>query len=113
MKTRFKKIIVIADELLSFCHHHGAKEFHLDITEGNDFVSLVINANLEKFSEPELESLRNRLGAPRRREVEQDYWELIGESESSCEMTLLGMLCDETSVEYDGGRLTIKLMRSD
>ena len=113
MKTRFKKISAIADELLSYCHRHGANEFHIDITGENDFVTLVISARTGNISNEELESLKNRLNAPRRRDVEQDFWELIGESESSSELTLTGMLCDAACVNYDGKVLTISLTRYD
>ena len=113
MKTRFKKIVGIADELLSYCHKHGASEFHIDINEGGDFVTLVVSACTGSISDKELESLKNRLNAPRQREMEQDFWELVGESESSSELTLIGMLCDAACVDYDGKILTISLTRHD
>ena len=113
MKTRFEKVTGIASELLSYCHQHGANEFHIDIKEENGFVSLIISASPENISGNELESLRQCLSAPRQREVEQDFWELIGESEFSPELTLIGMLCDEATVNYDGRLLTISLTRND
>jgi len=113
MRTRFDKITGIASGLLSYCHHYGASEFHLDIMEESDYMTLVISASPETISEKELEHLRNCLGAVRQRDIEQDYWELIGESESSTELTLIGMLCDDATVEYDGSLLSITLIRHD
>ena len=113
MKTKFEKVTAITSELLSYCHQYGASEFHIDISEEIGSVTLVIGTSTESISDVELESLRQCLSAPRQREVEQDYWELIGGTESSSELTLIGMLCDEACVEYDGRRLTITLTRHD
>ncbi|MCL2392692.1 MAG: hypothetical protein FWC66_08845 [Oscillospiraceae bacterium] len=113
MRIKFEKTMKIASELLSYCHRMGASEFHLDITEGNHAVSLVIRAKPEHITIEAMERLRIALEAPRQREIEQDYWELMGEVEGSSEMTLLGMLCDETSVVYEGDELTITLVRYD
>jgi len=113
MKTKFEKVTGITSELLSYCHQYGANEFHIDILEGDGSVSLVVSAGVGNISDEELESLRQCLSAPRQREVEQDYWELIGGMESSSELTLIGMLCDEAYVNYDGKLLTISLTRQD
>ena len=113
MKTRFEKIMKIASELLSYCHHHGAKELHLDIFEEKNAVLLNMRACLDDMPKDRLEYLSNALNTPRQREVEQDYWELIGESEDFAEMQLLGMLCDDATVDYTGQVLSITLKRHD
>jgi len=113
MTTRFEKVMRISSELLLFCNINGAKELHLDITEGEKSVKLFVSAALKDFPGKKLEQLRRCLSAPRQREVEQDYWELIGETGPSCEMTLCGMLCDAAVIDYDGERLTIMMTRCD
>jgi len=113
MKTRFEKIMRIASELLSYCHSHGAKEFHLDILEHDDAVSLAMRARPDDLTPDRLEYLKTVLNAPRQREIEQDYWELIGESQDCCELTLLGMLCDTATIQYEDSLLSIELTRHD
>jgi len=113
MTTRFEKIMRLADELLSYCHLHGAKELHLDIAEEDKSVTLVVRAPWKDLPNEDLEWLRQCLNAPRQREIEQDFWELIGETENSCEITLCGMLCDHATVDYDRAFLTITLTRMD
>jgi len=113
MKTNFEKIMRIASELLSYCHHYGATEFHLDIKEERSSVMLVLRACPDDIPDNKLELLRTCLSAPRQRDVEQDYWELMGESCNSSEMTLVGMLCDDAIVEYEDKVLTITLKRHD
>ncbi|MCL2226790.1 MAG: hypothetical protein FWB97_04070 [Oscillospiraceae bacterium] len=113
MKTKFQKTMNIASELLAYCHQHGAKEFHLDVMEGSGSVSLTMRASPEDVTDEQLEYLKTALSAPRQREVEQDYWELMGGSEGSSELTLLGMLCDESEVDYKNDTLTITIKRYD
>jgi len=111
MKINFEKSMKIASELLSYCHNHGAAEFHLDIKLDSDKTIYLIKADALNLTESERERLDRLLNAPRQREVEQDYWELIGETEDSCELTLIGMLTDEAVVKYEDRILTIEITR--
>ena len=101
----------ISGELLSYCHHHGAEEFHLDIKLGIESATYVLKASPTDLSEEDLSRLVKLLNAPRQREVEQDYWELMGESEDCCELTLIGMLSDDALVKYEDGVIEITLYR--
>jgi len=112
-KINFEKTMKIASELLSYCHHFGATEFHLDVVEKDKCVTLVIRASPDVIPDEDMDRLKVALSAPRHRDIEQDYWELIGDSEDCFELTLLGMLCDESSVEYDGQSIAITLKRFD
>jgi len=111
MKINFEKSMKIASELLAYCHSHGAGEFHLDIKLESEQTSYLIKANHADLSDTDLERLDRLLNAPRQREVEQDYWELMGESDDYCELTLIGMLTDEAVVRYEDRTLEIALVR--
>ena len=113
MKAEFEKKMKIASDLLSFCHICGAEEYHLDIRLKGDVADFIVKASPVDLSEGEIEQLLIKLNAPRHREIEQDYWALIGESEDYCELTLVGMMCDEAAVEYSGRELAITIKRRD
>ncbi|MCL2637337.1 MAG: hypothetical protein FWD48_03105 [Oscillospiraceae bacterium] len=113
MKLEFEKKMKMASDLLSYCHLHGATEYNLDIKLNDDSATFVVKASPAKISDEDIEELRKHLGAPRQREVEQDYWELIGNSEEECEMTLIGMMCDEAEVVLEEDELTITVVRND
>ena len=115
MRIKFQKTMNIVSELLAYCHnhHYGTAEYHLDITQKSDSVTLVLKASPESITTEQLDFLRTALSAPRQRETEQQFWELIGETETASELTLIGMLCDEAYVEYVDNILTIKLTRHD
>ena len=112
MKISAEKTMKIASELLSYCHHRGADDFHLEIKLDLKSASYVIKASPADVSDKELERLARLLNAPRQRDVEQDYWELIGESDDYCELTLIGMITDNAIVEYKDQVLLIKVYRS-
>jgi hypothetical protein len=113
MKHEFEKRMRIACDLLAYCHHIGAKEFRLDMKEGEGSVLFSVEARPANVSEERMERLRNKLGAPRHRETEQEYWHLMGESEDFSELTLVGMMSDEFTAEYDGDVISITINRHD
>jgi len=113
MKTNFEKTMKITNDLMLYCHNHGATEFNTNIIEEDNAITYVIHALPVEVTDEQLEGLKKRLGAPRQRDVEQDYWELMGESEDFTELTLVGMLCDEAHVAYNYKVITFTLKRYD
>jgi len=113
MKTRFEKTLRITSDLMLYCHHHGATALNADILEGDGIITYVINATPVEISGEQLDGLIKRLNAPRQREVEQDYWELMGESEDFSELTLVGMMCDKADIYYKGKTLSFTIQRYD
>ena len=113
MKTRFEKTLRITGDLMLYCHHHGATELTAGIVEGDGIITYVINACPVQLSDEQLEGLIKRLNAPRQKNIEQDYWELMGESEDFSELTLVGMLCDEVDIVYENNAIAVTLIRYD
>ena len=111
MKTEFEKNMMIASELLSYCHLMGAEEFHLDVKTSAKSAEFTIKASPAVISDEELANMQKKLNAPRQREMEQDFWHLSGDSESKSELILLGMMSDKVAVEYEDKSLTIKIFR--
>jgi len=113
MKTRFEKNLRITGDLMLYCHHHGATELNSNIVEGDGIITYTIKAFPVDLSDGQLEGLTKRLNAPRQKEIEQDYWELMGESEDFSELTLVGMLCDEANIVYENRTIVFTLIRND
>jgi len=111
MKNNLEIALKISSDLMTYCHHHGATDYNNQISEGDDSIIYVIQAYPVNITDDQLEDLIKRLGAPRQRDVEHEYWELIGESEDFSELMLVGMSCDEAKIDYDGARLTFTLLR--
>ena len=111
MKNNLEIALKISSDLMTYCHHHGATDYETKISEGVEAIMYVINAYPVTISEEQLEALVKRLNAPRQRDVEHEYWELIGESEDFSELMLVGMSCDDAHIDYDGSTLTFTLLR--
>ena len=113
MKIEFEKKMHMVSDLLSYCHLRGADEFSVDITDKGGTAVFIIKASPANIDDDEMEVLKKKLNAPRHREIEQDFWGVIGESENFSELTLVGMMSDEASVDYDGKVLKITISRHD
>jgi hypothetical protein len=111
MKLGFEKYMLMACELVTYCHLQGAGEYHLDMKEKANVTTFKVTAAPVAIGPEELEQLIKKLNAPRQRDVEQEFWDVMGESETQCELTLIGMLCDEASVTLNGDEITIRLVR--
>jgi hypothetical protein len=113
MKTRFEKTLRISGDLMLYCHHHGATELNAGIIERDGIITYTVSAYPVNITKKQLDALTLRLNAPRQRDIEQDYWELMGESEDFSELTLVGMLCDEANIVYENRSLTFIILRYD
>jgi hypothetical protein len=111
MKAEFEKCMLITSELIAYCHLRGADDYHLDLKVTKNETAFKIKAAPTQMDEEEMKLIIKKLNAPRQRDIEQEYWDVMGESEIDCEMTLVGMLCDGAEVEYQNGELTIGLKR--
>jgi len=112
MKNKFELALKITSDLMKYCHNHGAKEYTTKMSECDDAISFLVQAHPVKISDAQFEDVNKKLHAPRQRDVENDFWELIGESEDFCELTLVGMSCDSAEVVYENEYLTFTLLRN-
>jgi len=111
MRNNLELALKISSDLMTYCHLHGATDYETKISEGEEAIIYVINAYPVNITEDQLADLIKKLNAPRQRDVEHEYWELIGESEDFTELTLVGMSCDEARVDYNKCSLTFTLFR--
>ncbi len=115
MKQKLSKNLRIISDLISFCHNEGAVQFSVRLHPGRELSSFEIKAEIPELSPDALEELNAALKLPRMHEIEQDYWELGGNTGvgDSSELTLIGMMLDESSAVYRDGELTITAQRSE
>jgi len=111
MKNNLELALKISSDLITYCHHHGATQYDTKITEGDEAIAYVIQAYPVEITPEELKDIRKRLKAPRQRDVEHEFWELIGESEDYSELMLVGMSCDEAEIEYTDKNIKFMLLR--
>jgi len=111
MRNKFELALKITSDLMTYCHNHGATDYSTKMNEGEDAITFMVEAYPVKISEEQFADVNKKLHAPRQRDVENDFWELIGESEDFSELMLVGMSCDSAELEYEDERLTLTLLR--
>jgi len=111
MKNNLEIALKISSDLMTYCYHHGATQYDTKITEGDESIAYVVKAYPVEISDKDMKDLKKRLSAPRQRDVEHEYWELLGESEDYSELMLIAMSSDEAIVEYENKTITFTLLR--
>ncbi|GAA0731226.1 hypothetical protein GCM10008905_33300 [Clostridium malenominatum] len=101
MSNLKQKIIRIIDELITLCYTMNCKDFNVDvkIQEGKELICL--KAYVDSVNEETLNNIKKLLNLPRAHELEEYYWNLPGNDLSTNELTLLGIMIDSSSVNYD------------
>lgn len=114
MSLELEKSMRILNDLVSFCYYEGAEDFtmHLRHNENNS-TEICVTCAIKELEQDKLEDMRKMLSLPRQHEVEQNYWELSGDSEFSEELSLVGAMSDEAKVSYEDDVLTIVVLRAD
>ncbi|MFI3329254.1 MAG: hypothetical protein R3Y05_02065, partial [bacterium] len=107
-----KKISKIVDELFLYFVKHGHANINLDIKITDEQIKIEIT--LENLDNTLLNKIKERLQEDREIEVEEYGWELMGESDCSNELELIGLLIDtvEHKVENNLDILTFIRKRS-
>lgn len=109
MQNELKSIKLIS-ELADFVFKAGADEFVVDFKEKDKEIKISIESKIENLDLSYLETLKG-LNTNRQSEVEEYYWELVGESNTSQELTLVGMMIDKAEYSYENDILKITVYR--
>lgn len=112
MSLELEKSMRIINDLVSCCYHQGAEEFRIYLKHNEDAsTKMQVACPIEGVTSEALEEMRRVLHLPRQREVEQQYWELSGETEFSGELSLVGAMSDQADVTYEDNVLCITVKR--
>ena len=113
MKFKLEKNIKIVSELIAYFHKLGADDIHIDMGTNEIRSYFSISGIVKNLPKDELENLDIVLNTNRQHEIEQHYWNLGGESEYDCELTLVGMMIDEVDISYANNILTLNIIRKE
>lgn len=111
MKFKIEKNLRIVNELVTYYHKNNCDDIHIDMSTVNNVSYFCILGNVPNLCEKDFELLKDVLNAPRQHEVEQYYWNLGGNTELDCELSLVGAMIDTAEVTYIDNILTIKIKR--
>lgn len=101
----------IAEELILFAYKYGAENINLNIKNKEKETLISIEATNVNLNPEILETINNLLNVPRCNEMEEYYWNLTGESDIDCELSILGTMCDNFKINLNKNNLKIELIR--
>jgi hypothetical protein len=112
MKHELKKVLKIADEVMTCCmYKYDPEKATFTAKQTDDGYELDFQFETVTISDEDVAGLREKLSAERNPELEDYYWQLAGEVENSSELALVALMSDLAEVCYDGRLLAIRLSR--
>lgn len=113
MKQYRRRVSKIVDELINYFFYLHATDIQVRVQELSDQYKIYMKGDCPELTEAKAQHLIRLLNTPTHTEVEEYYWELIGESAIDSELALIGMMTSEVEVVYEtGNTLEIVLYRA-
>ncbi|MBM7615666.1 hypothetical protein [Alkaliphilus hydrothermalis] len=106
------RLLKISSEIAFFAFDLGAESLQINIANNQKAYEITIECHIEGLVEDKLKDLEEQLDVPRREDIEEYLWELLGEDEESRELSLVGMMIDEVKISYNRPLLNIKMFRN-
>ena len=113
MKFRFEKNLKIINELMTFLHKLGSNNINVTICTEEESTNILLSGEVPNLNKEKLETLVNALNTQRQHEIEEYYWNTLGDYETDNQLSIIGMMIDKSEVTFNNNILTIKLYRID
>ena len=111
MKHMIQRNARIAEELILLAYKHRAQDIKLDIKNKENETLISIEATNINLDNENLNTIKELLNTPRCKEMEEYYWNLTGESDTDCELSLIGVMIDEIELNFENKKLKINVKR--
>ena len=102
MKYKREKLIKIMNELVNFCLYINMKDLKIGFSCHEDIGEISVEGYCANPPLERLKDLEHILNSPRQEELEEYYWNLVGDGHGHQELEMVGTLVDSGSIEYDG-----------
>ncbi len=114
MSFRLEKSMRIIDEIVGFCCRRGSKDVNInyDINDVNLTIIKVVATDVT-ITPDDLQLLNNTLSQHRQREMEECYWLITGDDSYGDELSLIGVMIDEYTLNYEHRVLTLTAWRNE
>lgn len=112
MKHEKMRIAKITDEIINFLYSIGAKEITINLKELDDEYQMLYKSDYENISKKKLDQMIHTCKrCKKRNEMEEFYWELLGEDDGTAELSLVRMMIDKITIDIEDDHLEMKLIR--
>ncbi len=111
MKHERLKISKMVGELMNYLFYMGATDINIEYKETEDCFRIICKSNFQEDASRKIEKLTKLLKSNKHEEVEEYYWALTGDCDVANELSLVGMMVDESKVEFEDKEIKIILYR--
>jgi hypothetical protein len=111
MRHEIKKICKIVDELTTLLLQEDTNEVDFKIKKTDNDTTIYITDYNTKYKQADVDDLKQCLNVQRQHEVEEYYWQLVGECDNDSELTVIGAMIDKAEIELRDGNLYMILVR--
>ena len=101
MKHEKMRIIKILDEIISFSFKKDATDMNINIRFDEEKFIIQFKDNSKEVTQEEIDEIEELINVDRQPEMEEYYWELIGQQDYADEFTLVGLMADKANIDYD------------
>ncbi len=111
MRHEIKKICKIVDEVTTFLLTDDTDmvDFKINKLEDRTIINIVdYNTHL---TQEDVDDLIDCLNVQRQIEVEEYYWQLVGECDNDSELTMVGVMVDSAKIEIKDNNMYMELVR--
>ena len=106
-----KKITKLVDEVTSLLMRSGSNDIDIKIKREENLSTITIIDHTSSYPNEEIASLNDVLNIQRLCEVEEFYWELMGDDSHEDELFLVGSMVDKATVNKIDNDLYIVMYR--
>lgn len=112
MRYKREKLIKIMNELVNFCLYINMNDLKIGFTCDENEGKISVEGYCENPPMERLEDLEYILNSPRQEELEEYYWNLVGDGHGHQELEMVGVLVDSGSITYEDSILIISITRN-
>jgi hypothetical protein len=109
MKHKKEKLIKIMNELVNFCFSIHMNDLNINFSCREDRGEISVEGYCTNPPMERLQDLEYILNSPRQEELEEYYWQLVGEGNEYQELEMIGALVDSGSIDYKDNILKISI----
>ena len=106
-----QRTVAIVNELITFLLNNKVSSMYINVKNNEKETRICLYCSISDMKI--LEQLQMKIMSNRCEEIEELYWELLGDSSGREELYLLGKMIDESKIHnIDANRVKIILVRS-
>ncbi|QSX05164.1 hypothetical protein JYG23_10775 [Sedimentibacter sp. zth1] len=111
MHNEIQKTTKIIDEFMALFIKKGCNEIDMKLKKEIETTKIFLVVHDTNLSNNEINNLNELLNIQRQYEVEEYYWELMGETSNEDELFLIGSMIDKAVIEKKKNNLYIEITR--